>query len=354
MKKVLLSSGLALLITLTGCSSNGSNQNNKNSQNQVDTSANQITVNNSSTSGGDTNSNLDNEFFKNGYSPFTMQESAMYTSPFQINETSLVFPNWDDNNKLSIINEPYPKDVINTSNVVDFYDYPINSLAVVSNIAYFADGNNNNGLSSIDLSNRAYTPILNNVKASNIIAVNNVLYFIDLKNGNKLHAFDTINNEDKIISTDNTGNYLVDENMILYENKSDKSTLYKINIDGTEKQKLTNFSVNSFAPYSGDILAINSSDENNLYSINLTDLSTKRLAVMNGEELKVYNGKLYFIDVNNSRHLSTMTVQAGSDTPDVSFNDISDYSVNEYYPTDKGIFAQRGVNVNNSYIFIPS
>lgn len=27
---------------------------------------------------------------------------------------------------------------------------------------------------------------------------------------------------------------------------------------------------------------------------------------------------------------------------------------NEYYPTSKGIFARKGVNVNNDYIFLPA
>ncbi|WP_236898390.1 DUF5050 domain-containing protein [Clostridium beijerinckii] len=98
-------------------------------------------------------------------------------------------------------------------------------------------------------------------------------------------------------------------------------------VDGTQKQKLSNFSVNSFVPYSGQILAFNSSDNNNLYSIDLKDLSTKRLEVMNGEDMKIFNGTIYFINVTNNRHLSKMTVDLA--TPKVSFNDFSDYEVNE-------------------------
>jgi hypothetical protein len=352
LKKVLLllSFALALCTSLLGCGVNQSTS--QNNQNQNGATPKQITVNNSvSSSGGSTNSNLDKEAFKNGYTPFSLKDSAMYTSLFQVNGTSMAFPNWDDNNNLSVIKEPYPKDVVNTSNVSDFFNYPVNSLVVINNIAYFSDADNKSTLASIDLSNRAYKSNLVSGKVSNMIAVNNVIYFIDQSDGNKLHAFDTINNVDTIISADIVGNYLIDEDTILYENKSDKSTLYKINIDGTQKQKLSNFSVNSFAPYSGQILALNSSDNNNLYSINLTDLSTKRLAVMDGEDMKIFNGTIYFINVTNNRHLSKMTVDLT--TPKVSFTDISDYEVNEYYPTSKGIFARKGVNVNNGYIFLP-
>ncbi|WP_238859114.1 hypothetical protein [Clostridium sp. YIM B02569] len=99
-------------------------------------------------------------------------------------------------------------------------------------------------------------------------------------------------------------------------------------------------------------MAFNSSDNNNLYSIDLKDLSTKRLEVMNGEDMKIFNGTIYFINVTNNRHLSKMTVDLA--TPKVSFNDFSDYEVNEYYPTSKGIFARKGVNVDNSYIYLPA
>lgn len=351
MKKVLLLLSLILCISFVGCTA--AKPTSTTSQSQNSSATKQITVNSgNSDSGGSTNSNLDKEAFKNGYTSFSLKDSAVYTSLFQINGTTVVFPNWDDNNNLSVAKEPYPKDVVNTSNVSDFYNYPVNSLVVINNIAYFSDGDNKNTLSSINLSNRAYTHNLTLGNVSNMIAVNNVIYFIDQNNGNKLHAFDTTNNADSIITNENVGNYLVDEDNVLYENKSDKSTLYAIKTDGTQRQKLCNFSVNSFASYSGQILAINSSDNNNLYSINLSDLSTKRLAVMNGEDMKSLNGTIYFIDVNNNRHLSKMTVDLTA--PKVSFNDISNYEINEYYPTAKGIFARKGVNGNNGYIFLPA
>ena len=350
MKKIILLLSLILCTSFMGCSSaNSSTQSNK-SQNAA--SPKQISLNNGSSSGtsGNSTSNLDKEAFKNGYTPITLKDSAVYTSLFQINGTTTVFPNWDDNDNLSVIKEPYPKDIVNTSNVSDFFNYPTSSLAVINNMAYFSDGDNKNSLSSIDLSKRTYTANLIRGKASNIIGGKDSVYFTDPNDGNKLHAFDITNNTDKIISSDNVGRYLVDEGVILYENKSDKSTLYSINIDGTQRQKLSNFSVNSFAPYSGQILAINSSDNNNLYSINLTDLASKRLAVMDGEDMKISKGTIYFINVTNNRHLSKMTVDLK--TPTVSFADISNYEINDYYPTDKGIFARKGVNVNNGYIYI--
>lgn len=356
--RILLILLVGVAFNLTGCMSNNSSVNQKdNSTNQNGITATSDTLNaegNSNISSGN-NDQLDKEAFKNNYTPFTAQDSAIYTNLFNINGTSLVFPNWDDNNNISIVNEPYPSSIINTSNVADFFNYPTYTLAVVNNVVYFSDSDNTNNvdsLSSIDLSTRAYTPNLVKGKISRMINSDNILYFINSSKGEKLFSFDPSNNVETSICDDSIGNYLVDGDVILYENKSDKSTLYKINIDGTGKEKLTNFSVNSFAPYSGQILAINSQDNNNLYSIDLKDLSVKRLAIMNGEDLKVFNGQLYFINVDNNRHLSTMSVDLTQTSPTVTFNDISDYSVNEYYPTSKGIFAQKGVNVDNPYIFL--
>ena len=68
--------------------------------------------------------------------------------------------------------------------------------------------------------------------------------------------------------------------------------------------------------------------------------------------MKIFNGTIYFINVSNNRHLSKMTVDLTKATPTVSFSDISDYEVNEYYPMTKGIFARKDVNVNNGYIFL--
>lgn len=354
MKKILLLLPLALSVILLSCSSQSTTQNNKDQSSG--SAPRQISINSSNNvvSDGNSNSNLDKESFKNGYTSFSLKDTATYTSLFQVNGSTVVFPNWDDNNNISIIKEPYPQNLVNTSNIGDFYKYPANSLAVANNIVYFSDADNKSKLSSIDLSNRAYKANLTVGPASNIIAVDNAIYFTDASAENKLHVFDTTNNSDSVIVADNVGNYFVDEDTIIYENKSDKSNLYKINTDGTQKVKLTNFSVNSFGPYSGQILAINSADNNNLYAINLTDLSTQRLAVMDGEDMKIINGTIYFINVSNNRHLSKMTVDLTQATPTVSFSDITSYETNEYYPTSKGVFARKGVNVNNGYIFLPA
>lgn len=352
MKKTLVTSMLILSFMLTGCGASGS----KTSE-QKENSSEGVTATSGSvgTDAGNANGStayLDKNNFKDKYTPFSITDESAYTNLFVSNGTSVVFPNWDDNNNISIINEPLKEGAIDTPSVNDFITYPSYSLTVINNVVYFADGSNKNALASVDLETKAYTPIIVDSNVNNIIGNKNVVYFINSKHNNNLQAYDTVDKSYSTVCFDNVGTYFVNGEFILYQNKSDKCRLYKINIDGTGKEQLTDFSVDSFANLNGKIIAINSSDNNNLYSIDLTNLDAKRLAVMNGENLKDAGGKLYFIDVNNNRHLSTMEIDMSGELPNVTFSDISKNSVNDYYATDKGVFIQKSTDVNNGFVLI--
>ncbi|MDO5517835.1 MAG: DUF5050 domain-containing protein [Clostridium sp.] len=352
MKKTLLTSVLILTLTLAGCGTSDSNTDKSKENSTEGVTATADTLGNSASNQGSDTAYLDKNNFKNNYTPFSFTDECLYTNLFISNETSVVFPNWDDNNNISVINEPLGDGTIDTSSVSDFVSYPAYSLTVINNIVYFADASKKNSLAGIDLATKAYAPIIADSNVKNIIGDKNIVYFINSKRNSNLQSYDTMNKSYKTVCFDNVGTYFISGNFILYQNKSDKSRLYKINIDGTEKEQLTEFSVDSFTQYDGKIIAINSSDNNNLYSIDLTNLDTQRLAVMNGENLKDGNGKLYFIDVNNSRHLSTMEIDMNAEKPEVTFTDISKESINDYYATDKGVFIQRSADVNNGYIVL--
>ena len=152
----------------------------------------------------------------------------------------------------------------------------------------------------------------------------------------------------QLITTDTVGKYLLNGDFILYQNISDNSTLYSIKKDGTQRKKLTDYSVDSFAPFENQLLIINSSDNNNLYVLDPSTDESKRLALMNGENLKVYNNKLYFINLNKSNALYTLTVNLQKS--EVSASSILAEGINDYYPTDAGIFVEKRINVNNTYI----
>ncbi|MBQ3420455.1 MAG: DUF5050 domain-containing protein [Romboutsia sp.] len=352
MKKSILAATLVLALAITGCGT----EDKKESENNAGGSTAGVTA--TSSSGNSTSSlesdvsYLDKNNFKNNYTPFSLSDESQYTSLFVSNGTSVVFPNWDDNNNISIINEPLKEGTINTSEISDFVNYPTYSFTVLNNIAYFADASNKNLLAKVNLETKEYSPILVDCNAKNIVGDKEVVYFINSKKNNAFQSYDTVNNTYTTVCFDNVGTYFINGKSIIYQNKDDKCRLYKINIDGTEKEQLTEFSVDSFAKYDGKIVAINSSDNNNLYSINLENLDTQRLAVMNGENLKESQEKLYFIDVNNSRHLSTMEININGEQPEVKFTDLSKEGVNDYYATDKGMFIQRAADVNNGYVLL--
>lgn len=281
------------------------------------------------------------------FSPFTIIGETSVSNPFNVTDTSLIFPNWEDNNKISILNEYSKSNFITTSSVDDFFEYPTNSLTVVNNVIYFANGSSNNNLSFIDLTSKEYTKI-NNHNVHNLLSSESSLYYINKDDKNKVYIYDTLRNTSKTVFSDSVGKFILNGDFILYQNLDDNSKLYKIHIDGSQKEKLTDFSVDSFAPYQGELLIINSSDNNNLYSLNPISLSTKRLYIMNGENLKSNEDKLYYINLDDSNYLYSLDINL--ETGEVSSLPVISDGINDYFPTPKAIFFQKRINVNNVFI----
>ncbi|MGG7179016.1 DUF5050 domain-containing protein [Clostridium paraputrificum] len=281
------------------------------------------------------------------YTPFILNDKTISNSPFVVNGNSLIFPNREDNNKISIIQEPYPKNLITTSIISDFMDYSTETLTVINDVIYFADASNGNNLSSINLSDKVYKKINNN-NVHNIISSNESLFYINSNDKNKLYTYNIEEGSSSAITSDSIGEYLLNGDFILYQNLSDNSNLYTIKIDGSQKQQVTDFSVNSFVPYNGEILVINSSDNNNLYAVNPSDLKSRRLALMNGEKLKVHDNSLYFINLDDANYLYSLSVNL--ETSEISSRAIVKDGINDYFPTNLGIFLEKRSNVNNTYI----
>lgn len=281
--------------------------------------------------------------------PFILDKTTIYPCPFAINNDTVTFPNWEDNNKISIVKDPLPTNFISTKDVVDFVNYSTNTLTMIDGIIYFGNSADGDALSSINMSDKTYKK-LNNNKVHNLIASNQTLFYINKDDNYKLYSYDVSSTQITALSSDRVGNFIINGDYIIYQNLSDKAKLYKITKDGKQKELLTDFSVDSFVVYNGQLLVFNSSDNNNLYLIDPTDLSASRIALMRGEKIKVYNDSLYFINFDDSKHLYSLTVDIN--TKAVTSSLIYDDGVNEYYPTEKGIFIEKGLNINNTYIYI--
>lgn len=283
----------------------------------------------------------------NESSSFLISSDTVYPTQFISSTNSLIFPNWDDNNKISIINDPIPKSIITSKDIVKFFNYSTHTLAIQGDIIYFADASKNNSLSSINLIDGRYKK-LNSHNVSNLLLTGNNLLYIN-KTDNKLYSYDTINKTSKIIINNAVGKYLLNGNYILYENKNDSSKLYKINLDGTKDGQVTAFAVNSFATHNNYIVAINSDDNNNLYKIDPETLRATRIALINGEDLKTFKNTLYFINLDKNNYLYSLDIDDSNNQ--VSLSPMIDQGINEYYPSEKGFFVQSRLNVNNAYIF---
>lgn len=327
MKKLLILLFIVPTLLLTGCSNS--------------TTTSELPKNPLSYSGPDTASSIE--------TPFVLTNTTLVPCPFVPNGNFIIFPNLEDNNKISLITKPYTKSIITTSDVKDFANYSTDSLAVSNDIVYFADSSKQDQLSSFNLSDKIKNS-LSTDSVSNIIVSGNTIFYLNKSDNCKLYTYDITTKMTTIISTSKVGSYSINGDFILYQNLDDNAKLYKCKLDGSENEQITDFSVESFTIYNNELLAINLTDNNTLYSINPSDLKATRIGLINGEKLKSLGDKLYFINLGDFNHLYSLTVNiaAMSSTNTLILND----EVNDYYPTSEGIFLQKGININNGYILV--
>lgn len=280
--------------------------------------------------------------------PFILTNTTLYPTSFLFKDSTLIFPNWDDKNRISLLDEPLPKNYIKTTDVKNFFDYRTDSLTYSNNLVYFADNSNAYCLASLNLSNGKYIKILN-TPVDQITLVNDKLFYIRKDDGYTLHSYDLTTNTESKITTDKVGKYLINNNFILYQNVTQSSKLYRISTTGTDNIQLSDYAVDSFVVYNSSIVTLNSYDSSNLYVIDSTTLKSKRLILLDAKDLKENNGKLYYLNRNTS-HLNSLTVDLSTSTCNSS--ELYSEGINDYYPTDKYIFMKKAVNINNNYIYI--
>lgn len=278
--------------------------------------------------------------------PFTLADNSSYFCPFIFNGTDLIFPNPDENNRISTIPDPLPENILKSQNVTDFIDYSADNIALIDEVIYFSDGSDNNALCSFNIIDKIYTK-LNTHSVHNLIAINAELFYMNKSDENKIYKYDTITSNDMLISADSIGSFIINGDFIIYQNLSDASKLYSIKTDGTNRQKLADYTANSFVVFNGQLLFFNSSDNNNLYSLDPSTLDIKRLYIMNGFQLKIIDKSLYFINGDDSNNLYSLSVDLETST--ATYNPEISQGINEYYLTSAGIFYNPSINVNNIY-----
>lgn len=281
--------------------------------------------------------------------PFALNDTSSYFCPFVFNGNNLIFSNPDENNRISIIPDPLPENILESTSVKDFADYSADNITLIDDIIYFSNGSNNNSLSSFKITDKTYAE-LSTHSVNNLISVNTDLFYINKDDNNKIYKFDTLTSSSMLLCPDQVGSFIVNGDFIIYQNLGDDSKLYAIQTNGTNKQKLTDYTANSFVVFEGQLLFFNSSDNNNLYSIDPSapaNSNCKRINIMNGFKLKIINKSLYFINGDDSNNLYSLSVDLKNLTatykPEIS------QGINDYHLTTKGIFYNPSINVNNIY-----
>lgn len=279
-------------------------------------------------------------------SNFKINGESYYFCPFIFNGTDLIFTNPDENNRISIIPDPLPENILESQSVKDFIDYSSNNIGIIGEYLYFANSSDNNSLYSCKLTNKE-TVKLNNHSVDQMIIVKNLIYYKNKADKNKLYIYDTETSKASLVTSDSVGQYIVNGDYIIYQNLSDNSKLYSIKSDYSDKHKLTDYTANSFITYKDEILFFNSSDNNNLYALKPTNLETRRLKIMNGFQLQTINDAIYFINGDDINNLYSLSIDAS--TSDITLKPEVSFGINSYHLTPSGIFYSPSLNVNNIY-----
>lgn len=281
-------------------------------------------------------------------SPFTLSNESITPSHFIIKENTLIFPNWNDKNKISLIDKPLPSNFIKTEDINNFFDYQTNSMTILDETIYFSDLSNNYYLCSFNMATKQYTQLLN-FKVQDLTLLNGVVYFINKDDNYSLYSYDTKTLTTKKLINNKIGQYIINNNQILYQNITDNSKLYKFDLNTLQNTAITDFSIDSFIVYNEQLLAINSSDNHRLYQISPNDLSTTRIALINAKNLKSVNNTIYYLNINNS---NLYQLNYNTDNKEISSIIICDEGINEYYPTADYIFYKKSANINNNYVYV--
>ena len=110
--------------------------------------------------------------------PFVLSKSTFTKCPFVIKDNSIIFPNTNDENRISYIDSTFNNNIINTSDVKDFINLSTDDLCISNNTIYFSNISKGNRLSSTNFNSKT-EEIISEDNVSNLVAVDNLIYYIN-------------------------------------------------------------------------------------------------------------------------------------------------------------------------------
>jgi hypothetical protein len=251
----------------------------------------------------------------------------------------------DTNSKLSVVEDTIDTPYITEEQISETFDYSVGSITSINNDIFFSNLRDNNALYKLNYPKKEITKILSG-NFQNISSYKNNIIFINKNKGSTLNYLDIKNSKIISISSDKCGKYLINGDYIIYQNLSDNSSLYSIKIDGSQKTKLISSPIDSFVTYQNNILNING-ENNDLYIYNPIAKTNNKLGSLHGTNLKSYNDKIFYIDLSNSNHLYQLAID---DTlKSYESTELVKDMVNDYFPTENGIFIKKPINSNRIF-----
>lgn len=272
-----------------------------------------------------------------------INDSVKYSSKYSFLETLTVFPDPNNNNKLSISDLEELNSFISSESIISFHDYSILNTVNVDDLIYFGSNTlNNSGIFKFNYEKNSFEKISDYIPIS-LTYQNGFLYFIS-NSDNFIYSLDLKTNSVELLSNNKTKSFLISNNFIVYQNISDNSKLYALKTDNTHKIKLTDVPVDSFIALNKEILFFDSSNNNILSSLNLQTETITRYNNVIGHNLKTDSNNIYFLSYDSPNKLYTLNRE------DLTYELLSDDFINDYYPADNKVFLEMAVSLDKVYI----
>lgn len=329
MKNILLAFVIASCLLTTSCSKSEEKENKTNTQTESYTPK----VENISYASSQSQTS----------SKLTLSDDNIYYSKFSTLGKLLFYSDNDNNNKLSIVEDYSLYNYLDSNSSTSVLDYSIESISSIDSNIYFSNVSDGNSLYRFDYVKNQVDKIMDGSFRNIISNAENIFYINNINSS--LCSINPNTKEHNMITNDKCGNFVLNGNNILYQNLSDNSSLYSINIDGTNRNKLTSAPVDSFSAYNNYIYYISSID-NKLYKLDLSLKTTTKMGNIKGSNLKIFNQKLYYIDFNTN---TLNSINLNNFDKDPSYQTISKDMINDYFINSEGIFIYKPSNINKTH-----
>ncbi len=258
----------------------------------------------------------------------------------------LFFPNPNNNERLSVSDISDDATSIQDNSIIDSFNYNVNSITSDGNNIYFSSISTDKGLYKLDYQKKEVTNITTD-SALEMVYYENRIYYIS-SNDNNIYTYSIKDKGKKLLTNSKSSNIIIDNNSIFYKNLSDNSKLYCLTTDGNSNFKIMDYPVDSFVIHDNEILFSNPNDDNYLYSLNSSTFETKKVLDMKVSKLKQTDDNIYFI--NNEDPNSLYQLTQNDETNKFEATQIFPDFINDYYPSEKGLFIEAAHNLDNIHI----